>query len=157
MAVKSDLDEAVTMMQRVSELCFDRAVRISGKKNTEIIESFTHRQAKALFIVGFRMEARPEGIHLKDFAAAMDITLATASVLVETMVRKNFFDRTRSAKDRRSVLIRLSKAGERVFGTVQRHRTEIHQGLFVGVSDRERAVFSKVIRHLLDQLLQEET
>lgn len=147
-----DLDEIVVLMLRVCGLCFDKGLRAMGKKNFEMLESFTHRQLKALFTVGDMTKKRTEGIQLKEFAAEMDITLATASVLVETMVRKGLFDRTQSPNDRRTVRIRLTKTGANVFDRIQRKRAAINTVMFEGVAEGDREVFARVMRHLFERL-----
>lgn len=50
----------------------------------------------------------PEGVMLKTLAEALNVTPAAVSGMVETMVKRDYLQRTQAEDDRRSVRIRLS-------------------------------------------------
>ena len=51
----------------------------------------------------------PEGVMLKTLAEALNVTPAAVSGMVETMVKRDYLQRTQAADDRRSVRIKLSE------------------------------------------------
>lgn len=116
----------------------------------------THRQARSLAMIWQSQKTRPEGLHLKELAGQLGVTVASASVLVETMVKKNLFIRTHSDIDRRAVCIRLTKSGEKTLGAIVRNRSEYSRLLLDGVDPADKAVFLKVIRYLCAKLSEPE-
>lgn len=50
----------------------------------------------------------PEGVMLKTLAEALNVTPAAVSGMVETMVKRDYLQRTQAEDDRRSVRIKLS-------------------------------------------------
>ena len=51
----------------------------------------------------------PEGVMLKSLAETLNVTPAAASGMVDTLVKRNYLERTQSENDRRSVRIKLSQ------------------------------------------------
>jgi DNA-binding MarR family transcriptional regulator len=51
----------------------------------------------------------PEGVMLKSLAETLNVTPAAVSGMVETMVKRDYLERTQAEDDRRSVRIKLSK------------------------------------------------
>lgn len=76
------------------------------------------RQASAVSQAKSLLEERPEGVSLKTLATHLQMTIPAASLLVETMVNKGFFERTPDPEDRRAVRIRFSQKGTDVFNEI---------------------------------------
>ena len=55
------------------------------------------------------METTPQGIPLKDLAAALHLTPGTVSELVEKLVRKGTLQRVQNPNDRRAVMITVTE------------------------------------------------
>ena len=78
----------------------------------------TMRQGAAISQLKLLLEDSPDGIPLKVLATRMQMSVPATSLLVESMVRKGFFERRPNPDDRRSVLIRLSERGMQMFEEV---------------------------------------
>jgi len=55
---------------------------------------------------------------MSDIASELDVTLPTATSLVERLVEKNYVLRETQPDDRRVVLCRLSEAGQKAIGSI---------------------------------------
>lgn len=71
----------------------------------------TLRQGSALSQIRLLTSEFPQGVALKTLAENLKITVPAASLLVESMVSKGFFERTPNPEDRRAICIRLSEKG----------------------------------------------
>ena len=144
----TEMDEIFMLLFSFVDQCHDRSIAATGKKNIELLESLTHRQAKALFLIGFSYRTRPEGLHLKELAGGLGMTCATASVLVDMMVKKNLFVRTRSQVDRRAICISLSETGKNTLVAIKQNHLLLTRPLLDGIEISDQQTFARVIRHL---------
>lgn len=148
MSDAKNMDDIFMLLFHFVDQCHDLSIAGTGEKNVRLIESLTHRQAKALFIIGFCVAPEADGLHLKELAARLGMTCATASVLVDTMVKKNLFVRTRSEEDRRAICIRLSDAGKKTLQIIKKNNLELTRHLLDSIPPADQAAFARVIRHL---------
>lgn len=85
----------------------------------------------------------------KDVADILEISPAAATNMLERLYKNNLIERSRSAEDRRIVLIKLSQAGEEMFKEINQKRLELLEQLFEKVSEEELAqvagVFNKTL------------
>lgn len=82
------------------------------------VMGMTVRQSAAMARLHLLMKDEPQGIALKILAQHMQMTVPAASLLVETMVNKGFFERNPNPNDRRAVCIRLSEKGNQLISSV---------------------------------------
>jgi DNA-binding MarR family transcriptional regulator len=57
-------------------------------------------------------------MRMSDIASGLDVTLPTATSLVDKLVEKNYLVRHNQTDDRRVVLCQLSNAGQKAFGKI---------------------------------------
>lgn len=83
------------------------------------------------------LQANPEGLTMGELAAAHSSTAATATQLVERLVRMDMVERLRDGDDRRVVRVRLSHAAEQRCGELTRLGMEHLEGMTAVLSDDE--------------------
>ena len=96
-------------------------------------EKLSVRQNDMLIAVRRLCFATPEGTSLTALAGRLEISLPSASVMVETLVEQGYLERSTSARDRRAKLIRLSLAAESFYAAgdaaICRRIVELTKGL----------------------------
>jgi DNA-binding MarR family transcriptional regulator len=100
-------------------------------------EEVTLPQYRALVVLASRGPQR-----VVDLAGFLDVTASTATRMCDRLVRKGLAQRQRSSRDRRTVRVRLSPAGNDLVAAVtQRRRNEV-QAIVERMppADRERLV-----------------
>ena len=86
----------------------------------------------------------PDGIPLKTLAAELKVTPATASEMVDTLVRREILERRHSETDRRAVAIRLQKRWHELFLSHEQDYTRRVDAFFSGRVE-ERRHFEKTV------------
>ena len=95
------------------------------------------------------LEQEPRGVALKDLAARMQMTIPAASIMVDTMVSKEYMERTPNPNDRRAVCIRLTDKGNELFDDIYaRFHEEVDRRAQL-LSEEELDVFSRVVEKML--------
>ena len=95
-------------------------IRRESLKNTtsnhvKRLMGLTIRQASASARLKMLMNKAPQGVALKTLAQELQMTVPATSLLVETMVSKDVFERNQNPDDRRAICIRLSTKGQELF------------------------------------------
>lgn len=106
------------------------------------------RQLEALRILSSLVMTHEKGISLKDLAKNLDIGLPSASVLVESMVRKKLFVRKENPADRRSICITLSEEGERKYRMLSQGFENRIYDLFSHLNAEETDAFCQIVTKL---------
>ena len=115
------------------------------KKNTGCCyDDITFTQCHALVEIG-----RANEIMLKNLATILAIDISTTSRTVDGLVNKNYVERLPSSKDRRSVEISLTEAGEKLFHNIESTMDEYYDDLFSYVPSDEKMN----VLHCLDVIL----
>ena len=78
----------------------------------------TIRQVNIMKTVWTLQNENPSGVTLKRLAQDLNLSSATMSETVDTLVRKDILQRQQNPNDRREVLITLSKLSEEVFNSL---------------------------------------
>jgi DNA-binding MarR family transcriptional regulator len=76
-----------------------------------------------------------------DLAEALDVSVASATGIVDRMERRGLVERGRGVGDRRVIMVSLTPSGGVVFGGMRAKRRERLAGLVERLSDEERAGF----------------
>ena len=87
------------------------------------------------------------GVALKTLAAELKVTAATASEMVDTLVRREIVERRHSENDRRAVEIRLQPAWLELFRKHE-HNYDARVNAFFADRPAERAEFERVVDEL---------
>ena len=94
-----------------------RALRHQSRQRLELVANFTGRQHAVMRQVYLLTMKCPEGIPLKQLAAALNLSPGTVSEAVEALVRKQMLARTTCPTDRRAIQIRLAPLGATIIHT----------------------------------------
>ena len=89
-----------------------------------------------------------DGVALKTLAAELKVTAATASEMVDTLVRREIVERRHSENDRRAVEIRLQKVWLDLFRRHEHNYDSRVNAFFAGRPAAERAEFERVVDEL---------
>jgi len=79
------------------------------------LDELTGTQSNMVIAIRQLCEASPEGVTLKKLAETIGVTPAAASAMVDVLVKKKLFRRTKSKSDRRTILIRLTPRTSELF------------------------------------------
>ena len=88
------------------------------------------------------------GVALKTLAAELKVTAATASEMVDTLVRREIVERRHSENDRRAVEIRLHKVWLELFRRHEHNYDSRVSAFFAERPAAERAEFERVVDEL---------
>lgn len=89
-----------------------------------------------------------EGKTMSTVAKALNVTLGTLTISVNSLVKKGYVDRARSEKDRRVVLVSLTKEGLQAY----RHHQKFHDDMIQSVVDNLEDDEREVLHRALDKL-----
>jgi DNA-binding MarR family transcriptional regulator len=109
--------------------------------------SFT--QVKALHVLDDRGE-----VPIKDVAEVLSLSLPTASRALDGLAQRGYVDRTESAKDRRSKIVRLLPAGQEALRVIARGRQTALTDFAATLSDDERDGLHAVLLPILERIQQ---
>ena len=85
------------------------------------------------------METTPQGIPLKDLAAALHLTPGTVSELVETLVKRGSLQRVQNPDDRRAVLITVTEESLKLLHEAEQRINEYVAGLWEDLTEDEKS------------------
>ncbi len=85
------------------------------------------------------METTPQGIPLKDLAAALHLTPGTVSELVETLVRRGSLQRVQNPDDRRAVMITVTEESLKILHEAEQRINEYVAGLWEDLTEDEKS------------------
>lgn len=98
------------------------------------------------------MEATPQGIPLKDLAAALHLTPGTVSELVETLVRRGSLKRVQNPDDRRAVMITVTEQSLKMLREAEQRINEYIKGLWEDLSAEEKATVTAALETLSNRV-----
>ena len=105
------------LLVSATNMLMARALRHQSRQRLELVASFTGRQHAVMRQVYLLTMKCPEGIPLKQLAAALNLSPGTVSEAVEALVRKEMLERTTCPSDRRAIQIRLAPLGVTIIHT----------------------------------------
>lgn len=88
-------------------------------------------------------------MRMSKIAAGLDVTMPTATSLVERLVEKSFVIRDNLVTDRRVVLCRLDGAGQRAIGKIWESSRRRSQELLEELDTKKLQMFSEVLEDML--------
>ncbi len=85
------------------------------------------------------METTPQGIPLKDLAAALHLTPGTVSELVETLVKRGSLQRVQNPDDRRAVMITVTEESLKILHEAEQRINEYVASLWEDLTEDEKS------------------
>ncbi|MCM3730440.1 MarR family transcriptional regulator [Fictibacillus nanhaiensis] len=114
-----------------------------------IEQSFTQDENLSLFqIEALTYISKPEIQTVTDLGNSLDTSPASASVLIERLVKKNLVYRGYSDSDRRKVHVSLTKYGLREYKRLEKKRQEVISDVQRLLSDDETLLLNKLFAKL---------
>ena len=86
--------------------------------------------------------------NMTSVARALSVTTGTLTISVNGLVKKGFVERTRSEKDRRVVLVSLTKKGRKAFAQHQRFHQQMIGAVVEGLNGQEQEILEKALGNL---------
>ena len=120
---------------KIHDLFRETATGLPGMPNIDI----SVRENRILSLICMMTEGKPEGIALKELAAAMKLAPATVSELVDDLVNKDLLVRVQNPNDRRAIQISLSKYGRKLVDDSLRSIDDLCEKLLSGLSPAEQS------------------
>ncbi len=143
-----DILNSIRTIENLIKIIKRDNLKNSDKDHFIQIMSLSLRQLEALRILSSLVMTHEKGISLKDLAKNLDIGLPSASVLVESMVKKKLFIRKENPADRRSICITLSEEGERKYRMLSQGFEKRIYELFRNLNAEETEAFCQLVSKL---------
>lgn len=89
-----------------------------------------------------------KGKNMSSVAKALNVTMGTLTIAVNSLVKKGFVDRVRSEEDRRVVLVSLTPKGKKAYA---KHE-EFHAGMIDAIVNRLSLEEQQILAKSLDDL-----
>jgi len=93
---------------------------------------------------------------VSDIAKDMGITKSAITGLTDRLIRSNLIIRTRGVKDRRIVIISLTVKGKTAIFRLIHEREDILKQAFRGLTDKERALYLKLLKKVYDTIVRKD-
>lgn len=154
MSAKKMLDARLDRLLDVSFLCLDWLDKLSGLGPRESDPLGDRPTTFSQLKCGGIIQRYPEGLRMKDLAVLLRVTPGAATQMVETFVRLGLVERFTKPEDRRSVYVRMSKAGRATSRSLYTRFQAHGVPLFAGVSADELETFCSVLDRVSARLLE---
>ncbi|MEG2746786.1 MAG: MarR family transcriptional regulator [Gordonibacter sp.] len=120
---------------------FNSILRIEERSlDNRLTQGLTITEVHTIVAVGLH-ECNPMNV----VAARLNVTLATFTTAVAKLVDKGFIERTRSADDRRKVLVSLTKKGRQVLRAHNLFHHQMIDEALAGLTEEEEQVFADAL------------
>ena len=147
---KSDAAVLREFVFSVHEIFRETAANLPGMPNIDI----TVREHRVLSLVCILIEENPDGITLKQLAAAMKLAPATVSELVERLVQKELLVRVQNPNDRRAVQITPADNTRKLMDASIRSIDVVCGKLLAGLSPAEQRAMLSGLSRMSDSIPQ---
>ncbi|MCF7894974.1 MAG: MarR family transcriptional regulator [Candidatus Omnitrophica bacterium] len=97
-----------------------------------------------------------KALKMKDIASQLKISLPAASGLIDRLVKLKMVKRVYDLKDRRVILIDLTKVGKETVEDIGRKRREIIQKIFSPLNQQERQVYLNILNKIKNKFNDDE-
>lgn len=89
-----------------------------------------------------------ESKNMSAVAKKLSVTVGTLTIAINNLVKKGYVVRVRSEKDRRVVLISLTKKGEKAYRHHEKFHHEMIKATIAGLSEEETEVLLQALSNL---------
>lgn len=87
-------------------------------------------------------------LKMKEIARGLRISLPAATGLIDRLVNMRMVRRVYDPNDRRVIFVTLTSEGKKTIEQVKLARKKMIQGIFGGLTDKERKVYLRIMRKL---------
>lgn len=128
------LGETFRDILKVEELILQRTAPRLSVGEVHLIEAVRKGEGGALTV--------------SEIAASLDIAVPSATVAVNKLVKKRYVTKEKSSEDGRSVLIRLTRDGEKIYRLYRFIRMKLVKEASLDLSEEEKGALLLGIKHL---------
>lgn len=114
------VDELLSFLSKYDDIRRS-VVREFSAETQQKLRGLTLHQHMAVEKIMELTQSSPKGVTLRDFARVMQASPSSASVMVDSLVNRGLVERSQNPTDRRTVCIRLSEKGSKVFTESRKH------------------------------------
>ena len=83
-------------------------------------------------------------------AKSLSVTVGTLTIAINSLVKKGYVNRVRSEKDRRVVLISLSRKGKKAYSHHEQFHEQMIQATLAGMDEAQTEVLVHALQNLKD-------
>ncbi|MBO6016173.1 MAG: MarR family transcriptional regulator [Lachnospiraceae bacterium] len=91
-----------------------------------------------------------EAKNMSSLAKALRVTMGSLTISVNALVKKGYVNRVRSEKDRRVVLVSLTKEGKEAYKHHQEYHKQMIRSIVQNLDENEQEVLEKALHKLSD-------
>jgi len=135
-----------------------RAAELTGLINTWKAEAIsTHfnyfetetgnlhlKEAGVILFLGTRGPSR-----MRDLAGSLNIALSTMTSIIDKLVTMEYVARRRSEKDRRVVMVALTKNGEQFYTWLNEQSVKFYKNMLEGLDENEQETLLRLFRKIV--------
>lgn len=122
----------------------ERKLGMLKKNNDDCCRAVTLPQCHALVEIG-----RAKSISLKELSTIISLDISTTSRTVDSLVKKEYVQRSESKTDRRSIEITLTTCGNQLFDTIESKMNQEFADIFRHIPENERTNVTKALDILI--------
>ena len=89
-----------------------------------------------------------EGKNMSTVAGTLHVTMGTLTISINSLVKKGYVSRVRSEKDRRVVLVSLTKDGLEAYQNHQQYHQKMIEAVVQNLDEQEREVLRRALSKL---------
>ena len=143
-----EIDTVFTKFFFFLQKLHEKALKMSGTKHVELMETLTHRQAQAFFIIGSLKKEYPEGMRIPELAGYVQLSSSMTSTVINEMIGKDLLAWVGHPEDRRVIRVTLSVLGTTIFQLFNEKIVEISERKLNELPEELRNNFIEAV-HLL--------
>ena len=134
-----------TDIEKLSSILIELYEKMSSWEHAVVKESgLTPAQMHAIEILGHQ-----ESLRMKDLAQKLGVTTGTLTVMIDRLEQNGLLLRTPHKKDRRSIMIVLTKKGQRYFEEHHKLHLELTREITSSLTEDEAKQFYAYIEKLV--------
>ncbi len=99
--------------------------------------------------------SREEGLMMSDLGKRLDISLSTATGIIDRLIEKKFVKRERNGGDRRVVRVLLTDKGRKTNQTYQKQKKELFGRMLGALDPQEQGELIKILEKIAGAIKQE--
>ncbi len=122
---------------------FRERLRVAEKSNPATCEVLNLQEAYTLLSVGTR-----GAMTMSEIAKVLNLSLSSATSIVDKLESKNFVRRDRSSEDRRIVRAELTKEGTRFYELVKEGQLQLANDALSTLNSREQNLLLELFRKI---------
>jgi DNA-binding MarR family transcriptional regulator len=137
-------NKLIIELAKVMESVFETAISKSQQNCVNsLLGEFSIQEAK---IISF-IDTRPDCI-MRELSNNFSLPLSTATGVVDKLVKKGIITRERSEKDRRIVLLQLTRKGAEIAQQVEERNLSVSKTLLESLSKKEQEQFVSIFKKI---------